>query len=180
MKASVIALLFSVSASAQTLCPDGTYVGGDCTLAPDGTYVGSPRDEPRFPHYAAPMLPRTVIVAAQDDDSEQYQARTECEEEVLPDILRTATTRDLFYPYTEEELAFFKELGILDDLGIEPPEPTPGLSESDMKEMDSLVIETLIADHHARVETCVFGKTGGWEWVHEHPEEFRKLMEEAK
>ncbi len=34
-----IALLLTISASAYTLCPDGTYVSGDtCTLMPDGTY----------------------------------------------------------------------------------------------------------------------------------------------
>ena len=45
MKYTVIAtsilLLGAVPASnAQTLCPDGSYVGGSCSLAPDGTYVG--------------------------------------------------------------------------------------------------------------------------------------------
>jgi hypothetical protein len=35
------ALLFSGSSFAQTLCPDGSYVGGgSCSLAPDGSYVG--------------------------------------------------------------------------------------------------------------------------------------------
>lgn len=30
----------SLAAQAQTLCPDGSYVGGEPDLAPDGTYVG--------------------------------------------------------------------------------------------------------------------------------------------
>jgi len=35
-------ILFTLSSSASTLCPDGSYVSGDtCTLCPDGTYVGS-------------------------------------------------------------------------------------------------------------------------------------------
>jgi len=35
----IVGLIAGLSAS--TLCPDGTYVGGDsCTLCPDGTYVG--------------------------------------------------------------------------------------------------------------------------------------------
>ena len=36
-----------VNASAQTLAPDGTYVGSNPRLAPDGTYVGgTPRLAP--------------------------------------------------------------------------------------------------------------------------------------
>lgn len=39
-------MVMSLSSQAQTLCPDGSYVGGDsCSLAPDGTYVD---DEPRL------------------------------------------------------------------------------------------------------------------------------------
>ena len=35
------ALMYSGSILAQTLCPDGTYVGGSsCSMAPDGSYVG--------------------------------------------------------------------------------------------------------------------------------------------
>jgi len=31
--------IFSTGTMASTLCPDGTYVGGDqCNLCPDGTY----------------------------------------------------------------------------------------------------------------------------------------------
>ena len=38
---SFVAVLAATGAAAQTLCPDGSYVGGgQCTLAPDGTYVG--------------------------------------------------------------------------------------------------------------------------------------------
>ena len=38
---SVIFLCCLQPAAAQTLCPDGTYVGGsECHLSPDGTYVG--------------------------------------------------------------------------------------------------------------------------------------------
>ena len=37
------ALIFAVAqqADAWTMCPDGSYVGGDrCRMAPDGSYVG--------------------------------------------------------------------------------------------------------------------------------------------
>ena len=47
MSAVIVPLLFgalSFASQAQTLCPDGTYVGGDPRLAPDGTYVGSDSD----------------------------------------------------------------------------------------------------------------------------------------
>lgn len=45
MKKLIISLFaimaFGIGAQAGTLCPDGTYVGGDtCTLCPDGTYSG--------------------------------------------------------------------------------------------------------------------------------------------
>ncbi len=34
-------LLLANMAVSQTLCPDGSYVGGtECSMAPDGTYVG--------------------------------------------------------------------------------------------------------------------------------------------
>ncbi len=40
-------LVTGVNASAQTLAPDGSYVGGTPRLAPDGTYVGgTPRLAP--------------------------------------------------------------------------------------------------------------------------------------
>ena len=40
-KLFLAALIFSSSSFAQTLCPDGSYVGGgSCSLAPDGSYVG--------------------------------------------------------------------------------------------------------------------------------------------
>jgi len=40
--AIITALFIHIQVSyAQTLCPDGTYVGGDtCKMAPDGSYVG--------------------------------------------------------------------------------------------------------------------------------------------
>lgn len=49
MKKSLSAILFSVTAaitcstaSASTMCPDGSYVSGTrCNLTPNGTYVGS-------------------------------------------------------------------------------------------------------------------------------------------
>lgn len=179
MKASAIALLFSVSASAQTICPDGTYVAGDCTLAPDGSYVGIQRDEPRFAHYHGPQIPRTVVFAATDDDpSEQYQARVECEAQELPQTLRWAK-ESLLRGLTNEERAELLELG------IELPKPeyenyeAYGVPESEIRDLNRAAIESLILAFQQRVDLCVFGKTGGWEWVREHPEEFRKLMEEA-
>lgn len=37
----LIALLTSTGSVAQTLCPDGSYVGGSsCSMTPDGTFVG--------------------------------------------------------------------------------------------------------------------------------------------
>src|ERR1700722_9612777 len=44
------ALLLPVCSRAATLCPDGSYVGGDsCQLAPDGSYVsGSHGAQPRL------------------------------------------------------------------------------------------------------------------------------------
>ena len=37
-----VTLMYSVmNANSQTLCPDGSYVGGaSCRMAPDGSYVG--------------------------------------------------------------------------------------------------------------------------------------------
>ena len=45
MKISIIiasiAISFAQVSIAQTLCPDGSFVGGsECNLAPDGTFVG--------------------------------------------------------------------------------------------------------------------------------------------
>ena len=37
----ILSMSMSGASSAQTLCPDGTFVGGtSCVLAPDGSYVG--------------------------------------------------------------------------------------------------------------------------------------------
>lgn len=37
----VAALTISGQSLAQTMCPDGSYVGGSsCSMAPDGSYVG--------------------------------------------------------------------------------------------------------------------------------------------
>jgi hypothetical protein len=41
-----LSTLLASTAGAATLCPDGTWVGGNqCTLAPDGSYVGGNRAE---------------------------------------------------------------------------------------------------------------------------------------
>jgi hypothetical protein len=39
-------LLLANMAVSQTLCPDGSYVGGtECSMAPDGSYVGETGDQ---------------------------------------------------------------------------------------------------------------------------------------
>ena len=39
--AGILTFADADQAHAQTMCPDGTYVGGDrCNMAPDGSYVG--------------------------------------------------------------------------------------------------------------------------------------------
>ena len=46
--AGILTFADADQAHAQTLCPDGSYVGGDdVTMAPDGSYVGTYRQRNR-------------------------------------------------------------------------------------------------------------------------------------
>lgn len=93
LTALALVLLVSGAATAQTLCPDGTYVGGErCVLAPDGSYVGT--DEPlfdrlRFGSRTIDALrrrrERRELRALEEEAIARTEARAECEAERAPE-----------------------------------------------------------------------------------------------